>query len=205
VYFVYAVARQGRKPKSSLVPKKYALMGDLMGDLMDSIERAVLCSLTRCVLRSAPQGRARGGVWFPANARPAGTLPTAAVSVHWRCHCHHLPVRPPAAAAPSRGACAPALPLPCWHTIHEAPAAAAVCATPRIYWEHRLWAWVPLEAAPAALGPSRAPWGIPGGRGGHILAFWISEHYNPAGRPNERGPLFFKPPPCASYSSSDRS
>jgi hypothetical protein len=31
--------------------------------------------------------------------------------------------------------------------------------------------WVPLEAAPAALGPSRAPWGIPDGRGGHILAF----------------------------------
>jgi hypothetical protein len=31
--------------------------------------------------------------------------------------------------------------------------------------------WAPLEAASAALGPSRAPWGIPDGRGGHILAF----------------------------------
>jgi hypothetical protein len=41
----------------------------------------------------------------------------------------------------------------------------------RIYWEHRIWAPGYLEAAPAALGPSRAPWGIPDGRGGHILAF----------------------------------
>jgi hypothetical protein len=66
--------------------------------------------------------------------------------------------------------------------------------------------WVPLDAALAAMGPSRAPWGIPGGRrGGAFISFWTFEQCGGPGRPNGRGPLFFKTSPCASYSSSDRS
>lgn len=77
----------------------------------------------------------------------------------------------------------------------------------RIYWEHRLWApgypWRPPPRPWVRLGPLGAS---PVAGGGHIyIRFCIFEHCGPAGRPNERGPLFFKTPPCASYSSSDRS
>jgi hypothetical protein len=61
--------------------------------------------------------------------------------------------------------------------------------------------------------PTPRPWARIGPVGATPVAgggmYWlvcvcIFEHYGPAGRPNERGPLFFKTPPCASYSSSDR-
>jgi hypothetical protein len=58
---------------------------------------------------------------------------------------------------------------------------------------------------PRGPGSVYGPLGHPRWPGGTYISFCIFEHYGPAGRPNRRGPLLFKTPPCASYISSDRS
>jgi hypothetical protein len=66
--------------------------------------------------------------------------------------------------------------------------------------------WVPLGGRPRGLGYRLGPLGAPPVAGGGIYCFFcIFEHCGGPGRPNGRGPLFFKPPPCGSRDPPDRS
>jgi hypothetical protein len=84
------------------------------------------------------------------------------------------------------------------------------CITQGVYFYYLRSVMSTPGGRPAALGPSRTPWGISDGRGcgrGHISALvFLSTVAARPGRPSTgRGPLVFKTPPYASCSPSDRS